>query len=91
MNWIFSKQTIKPQKNDNNVQKKTKNSFIPPLFFLDCIYLSFFFYSPLKVCHHARCSFSVGTCRVSVDSVRGGSSHAGATEENGERGGFKNP
>lgn len=47
-------------------------------FFVHFIYLSlavnsFFFYtSPLKVCHHARCSFSVGsTCKVVV-FVRGG-------------------
>lgn len=44
--------------------------------FIHFIYLSlaiFFFYlSPLRVCHHARCSFSVGsTCKV-AGSVGGG-------------------
>lgn len=66
-------------------------------FFVHFIYLSlavyflflFFFYlSPLKVCHHARCSFSVGsTCKVvGFFSVGGGFSHIGRLEgrDNGE-------
>lgn len=39
------------------------------LFFIHFIYFDLFYYyfymSPLKVCHHARCTFSVGsTCKV---------------------------
>lgn len=40
----------------------------------------FLYLSPLKVCHHARCSFSVGsTCKV-VGSLGGGFSRIGQLE-----------
>lgn len=59
-------------------------SFIHFIYLSLAVYFFFFYSSPLKVCHHARCSFSVGsTCKV-VGSVGGGFSHIGQLE--GERG-----